>query len=109
MYARVARWEHADPGELRKAAQGMRARVDANEGPPEGVPSTGLMYLTDPDSGRCLVIGLFDTEEDLRKGDETLNRMSPPPGENMGERTSVEMYEVGVDVRAAGREPIQPR
>jgi hypothetical protein len=55
--------------------------------------------LIDPDSGRSLAIGLFETEDDLKKGDETLNSMTPPSGEDMGKRTSVEMYEVAVDIR----------
>ena len=50
------------------------------------------------DGGRSMAISLFETEEDLRKGDETLNAMSPP-GEGMGRRTSVEMYEVAADLR----------
>ena len=45
-----------------------------------------------------MAISLFETEEDLRKGDETLNAMSPP-GDGMGQRTSVEMYEVAADLR----------
>jgi hypothetical protein len=34
---------------------------------------------------------LFETEEDLRRGDEALNAMSPSGG---GERTGVTFYEV---------------
>lgn len=110
MYARVTRWEHADPDALRRAAQAMKERVDANAGPPEGVPSTGLLYLSDPEHGRTLVIGFFDTEEDLRKGHETLERMSPPAGEEIGKRVSVEVYEVPIDVRVEARPPAgQPR
>ena len=45
-----------------------------------------------------MAISLFETEEDLRRGDETLNAMSPP-GDGMGRRTSVEIYEVATDVR----------
>ena len=45
-----------------------------------------------------LLIGLFETEEDLKTGHETLNSMDPP-GAGMGNRTSVDMYEVGVDIR----------
>jgi hypothetical protein len=55
--------------------------------------------LIDPDGGRSIAIGLFETEEDLRKGDETLNAMSPSR-DDVGRRTSVETYEVAVDVRA---------
>ena len=96
MYARVARWEGAAPEEVRASAQGINA--EAAGGPPEGLPAKGLLLLIDPDGGRSLAISLFATEEDLRKGDETLNTMSPP-GDGMGQRTSVEMYEVAADLR----------
>jgi hypothetical protein len=36
----------------------------------------------------------FDSEEEMRRGDEALNAMSP---EGSAQRTSVEMYEVGLD------------
>jgi hypothetical protein len=55
--------------------------------------------LIDPDSGRGLGVSLFETEEDLRAGDEVLNSMSPPD-EGMGRRSSVERYEVALDFRA---------
>jgi len=72
----------------------------AASGPPPGVPSNGFLMLIDPDSGRSLAIALFETEEDLRKGDEALNAMNPEAGdEEVGKRTSVEQYEVAVDVR----------
>ena len=96
MYARVAKWEGADGDALRTAAEEMSSRADS--GPPEGVPAKGFLMLIDPDSGRHLGISLFETEEDLRKGDETLNSMTPGH-DNVGERVSVETYEVGVDVR----------
>ena len=96
MYARVAKWEGAAPEEVRASAQGISAEAAA--GPPEGLPAKGLLLLIDPDGGRSMAISLFATEEDLRKGDETLNAMSPP-GDGMGRRTSVEMYEVAADLR----------
>jgi hypothetical protein len=96
MYARVAKWEGADAEKMRSAAEEMNSR--AATGPPEGVPSTGFLLLIDPDSGRGLSVGLFETEEDYRKGDETLNSMSPPD-DGMGKRQAVEKYEVAVDVR----------
>jgi hypothetical protein len=81
---------------MRKSAEEINSR--AASGPPEGVPSTGFMLLFDPDSGNGLAIGLFETEEDRRKGDEALNAMDPPES-GMGKRVAVENYEVGVDVR----------
>jgi hypothetical protein len=97
MYARVARWEGAEGEALRASAKEMSS--SAASGPPPGVPATGFLMLIDPDSGRSLAIALFETEEDLRKGDETLNSMSPGR-DDVGKRTSVENYEVAVDVRA---------
>lgn len=96
MYARVAKWEGADADALRQSGEEMASR--AGEGPPPGVPGVGFLMLIDPDSGRSLAIGLFETEEDMRKGDAVLNDMSPDR-DDVGKRTSVEMYEVAVDVR----------
>ena len=97
MYARVARWEGADGDALRRTAEDMKGRAES--GPPEGVPAKGFLMLIDPDGGRSLAIALFETEEDLRKGDEALNAMNPSEDDDVGRRTSVETYEVGVDVR----------
>ncbi len=98
MYARVARFEGGEADAIRENVREITARAES--GPPEGVPSTGYMLLIDPDNGRGMGIGFFETEEDMRKGDEVLNEMSPPAG-SMGKRTSVEMYEVGADVRVS--------
>jgi hypothetical protein len=95
MVARVARWEGGDADAMRRAAQEVASR--AASGPPEGVPAKAFLLLIDPDNGRQIGISLFETEEDLRKGDEVLNSMSPP--EVVGTRAPVEMYEVAVDVR----------
>jgi hypothetical protein len=96
MYARVAKWEGADGEAMRRTAEEISSQADS--GPPEGVPAKGFLLLIDPDNGRSLAVGLFETEDDLRKGDEKLNSMNPP-GDGMGKRTSVEMYEVGADLR----------
>jgi len=100
MYARLAKWEGADAETLRTSTEEMKARVP--DGPPPGVPAKGFMMLIDPDSGRSMAIGLFETEEDMRAGDEALNAMNPAStggGTVAGQRTSVEMYEVAIDVR----------
>ena len=96
MYARVARFEGAQGDALRREAENIGSR--AASGPPEGIPATGFLMLIDPDGGRSLAISLFETEDDLRKGDETLNSMNPS-SDDAGKRTSVETYEVVVDVR----------
>ena len=96
MYARVATWHGGGADAIRSAADEIARRAD--DGPPEGVPATGFLLLTDPDNGRVIGISLFETEDDLRTGDATLNEMSPP-GDGMGTRQAVEVYEVAVDVR----------
>jgi len=76
-------------------------RHDAEErgGPPEGVPSKGLLLLHDGAAGKALAIALFETEAEYEEGDRTLNEMSPP-GEGFGQRVAVEKYEVAADFRA---------
>ncbi len=99
MYARVATFEGGDPAKVRETIAQINERSD--EGPPEGVPSTGLMILNKSDDGKVVAIGLFETEEDLRKGHETLSAMDPPVAGGMGNRVSVEMYEVPVKIDVA--------
>ncbi len=96
MYARVAKFEGAKGDALRRSAEEMKSQ--AASGPPEGVPAKGFLMLIDPDSGRSLAVVLFETQDDLRKGDETLNGMNPSSDDG-GERTSVETYEVAIDIR----------
>lgn len=94
MLARVATFEDEDPGDLEENI--AQIREQAKSGPPEGVPAVGFLVLVDR-AGKSLVISFFETEADLRKGDETLNAMTPPPG-MADKRTSVEDFEVAVDI-----------
>jgi len=97
MYARVVRWEGGSAEGIDSSIEGIRA--DADKGPPEGVPAKGLLVLRDPEGGKVMAISLFETEEDYREGDETLNSMSPP-GEGFGSRSAVEKYEVAIELEA---------
>lgn len=97
MYARVARWEGGDAEAIRSAVSEINSQ--AQEGPPEGVPGKGFLLLQDPEGGKVMAIGLFETEDDYRQGDQVLNEMSPP-GDGMGSRVSVEKFEVGVNVES---------
>ncbi len=99
MYARVVRWEGADAESLKASAAQIRADAEAGGGPPEGVPARSLLVLQDPEAGRAMAITLFETEEDYREGDATLNSMSPP-GDGMGQRIAVEKYEVAAQFEA---------
>ena len=74
MYARVATFEGGDGA---KAAAEINARNEAEGGPPPGLPAKRLMILSG-EGGKSLAITFFETEEDYRQGNETLNSMSPP-------------------------------
>jgi hypothetical protein len=97
MYARVARWETADAEAMKKTAAEIRAQAASEGGPPPGVPAKEFLLLHDTAAGKVIAVTLFESEDDYRQGDETLNSMSPP-GEGMGERVSVEKYELAVRV-----------
>ena len=98
MFARVVTWEGADPEVLDANATAIRERVESEGGPPEGVPATGMLLLTDRERGKSIMIALFASEADRREGDATLNAMSPPIQDGMGRRVSVEMLDVAAHV-----------
>jgi hypothetical protein len=100
MHARVATFEGGDSDQVRQMVDEIKER--SSSGPPEGLPAVGLLVLHQADGSKVLSISLFDTEADLRQGDETLNSMDPPIPGALGRRTSVEMYEVGVKLDAPG-------
>jgi hypothetical protein len=60
--------------------------------PPEGFPSAELVALHDPEAEKALVIVIFESEDDYRRGDEILSAM--PAGDTPGRRTSVAKYNV---------------
>jgi hypothetical protein len=99
MHARVATFEGGDPERVRQMVDQINQQ--SQSGPPAGVPAVGLLLLHKPDEGKVVAISLFDTEEDLQKGHETLNSMDPPVAGGMGNRASVEMYQVAVKLDAS--------
>jgi hypothetical protein len=98
MYARIARWE-GDKEALDAMAENIRQAADS--GPPEGVPATGFTLYRSLDGGTTVAIGFFETEEDLRQGDEALNAMDPP-GEVAGSmrRVSVDLVDAALEFTA---------
>lgn len=94
MHARVATFKGGNPEQVRQMVEEISRRSDS--GPPEGVPAVGLLVLHKPSEGKVMAISLFETEENLQKGDATLNSMDPPVAGGMGQRASVEMFEVPI-------------
>ncbi len=101
MYARVAMYHGADAAGIDQMLAGTGEQIGAElESPPEGLEGVReVMLLVDRENGRGLGITLYETEEDLRRGDQELNQMSP--SQAGGVRTAVEYYEVGLRRRAA--------
>lgn len=91
MYARVARFQ-GDPTRADEAIAAVRSEVESGE-PPAGLENAKMMMLINRETGNGMGVTLFETEDDLKRGDEALNEMSPGGG---GRRTSVEVYEVAV-------------
>lgn len=94
MYARVTRFTDCDPEAMARVV----AEVDKTDAPPPGVPSSGLEVVVDEDSRTVIFIGYFETEDDLRTGDEALESFDPPGGAP-GTRASVEKGEIKIQKR----------
>jgi hypothetical protein len=92
MYARVARFTGANREEIDRIIEG----IEAQDGPPEGVPAKAFKLFADKDNGNVVAISFYESEEDMRAGDAVLNEMSPPAG-SMGRRASVDLCEVALE------------
>jgi hypothetical protein len=86
-YARVVTFEGVSPD----AVNEIRQEISQGERP-EGIPATEILVLAG-ESGKVQITTFYDTEDDYRQGDQTLQDMSPPEGLN---RASVEKFEVAV-------------
>ena len=93
MYVRVVRFTDVTTSRV----QELLARIDQEEGPPEGVPATGLQLLFDEAQGTAVVLQLFESADDMRAGDQAFGAMDP--GETPGTRVSVDMCEQRLDLR----------
>ena len=97
MYARIARFEDADPAELQIALDAIRA----SDGPPPGVDATGITVFG-TGSGPVVVVAAFETREAMERGHEALSAMSPPAG-SMGRLVSADLTEVLIDREPSAR------
>lgn len=75
--------------------QELTARVEESDGPPPGIPSTGLKVLLDEAQGTALVLQYFDSAEDMEAGAKVFSAMDS--AETPGTRASVDMCEVKIE------------
>jgi|tagenome__1003787_1003787.scaffolds.fasta_scaffold14779112_1 hypothetical protein len=95
MLARVTTFDGGTADGIRAAVEEMQSNIPG--GPPPGIKSNGLTMLVDAEQGRVMMIGLFADDDALQASEAAFAEMSPPDG--MGKRSSLDIYEVGADVR----------
>ncbi len=94
MYVRVVRFTGVNAERLEE----LLARIKESNGPPEGIPTTGLRILFDEDQGTAVVEQYFATAEDMEVGGQAFSAMDS--AETPGTRASVDMCEVKVEMTA---------
>ena len=77
--------------------QQMKQEIEGGD-PPEGMPSSELLVLHDADAEQSVVVIVFESEDDYKKGDEILSAM--PAGDTPGQRTSVKKYDVAMRMKS---------
>ena len=94
-FARVVTFEMDDA-----ALEALVAEISASDEPSDNLPATRITVLADRAAGRVVVATRFGSEEDLRKGSEALEAMSPPEAGSR-RRVSVDVYEVALERNAS--------
>lgn len=94
MYVRVVRFTDVNAQRMEE----LLARIKASDGPPPGVPTTGLTMLSDGAQGTAVVLQHFATAEDMNAGAQAFSAMDA--SETPGTRASVDMCEVKLELTA---------
>jgi hypothetical protein len=87
-YVRAVTFEADDD-----ALAALVREIETAPGAPEGVAAKRITVLADRSAGKVIVAVRFGSEEDLRKGAEVFEAMSPPDVGSM-RRVAVDAYEV---------------
>ena len=91
MFVRVVRFTDVST----ERVQSLLAEIEQSDGPPPGVPSTGLKMLLDEDQGTAVVLQYFATEDDMKAGAAVFSAMDA--SETPGTRASVDMCEIRLE------------
>jgi len=91
MYVRVVRFTDVSA----ERVQELLARIEEGDGPPPGVPATGLKLLFDAAQNTAVVLQSFATEDDMAVGAAAFSAMDA--SETPGTRASVDMCEIKLE------------
>ena len=91
MHARVVRFTDVTPERIAE----ITGQVEQEEGPPEGVDSTGFQLLVDEDQGTALFVGYFENEQKMRDASAVFEAMDA--ADTPGTRASVDQCEVKLE------------
>ena len=91
MYVRVVRFTDVNSERVQK----LLAEIEQSDGPPPGVPATGLKMLVDESQGTAVVLQYFETADDMQAGDKAFGAMDA--SETPGTRASVDMCELKLE------------
>ncbi len=94
MYVRVVRFTDVSAERM----EALLVRIKASEGPPPGVPATGLTVLSDAAQGTAVVLQHFATAADMEAGAKVMAAMDA--AETPGVRGSVDMCELKLELEA---------
>ena len=90
-YARIVRFTDVDTENINQ----VLGRIEENDGPPEGVPATGIQFHHDEEQGTAVVVQLFASMEDLKTGEAVFEEMDS--AQTPGTRASVDRCEIKVE------------
>jgi hypothetical protein len=94
MYVRVVRFTDVSTERI----EGLLASIKESNGPPPGVPTSGLKMLLDEGQGTAVVLQYFETEADMEAGAAAFSAMDA--SETPGTRASVDMCEMKLELEA---------
>ncbi len=92
MFVRAVRFT----GVTQEQMNGLKARIEASGGPPEGVTTTGLEVCFDSSQGTAMVLQRFATAADMLEAAKIFDAMDA--GDTPGTRVSVDACEVVLDI-----------
>jgi hypothetical protein len=94
VHVRVVRFTGVNAERLEE----LLARIKESDGPPEGIPATGIRILFDEGQGTAVVEQFFETAEDMEVGARAFSAMDS--AETPGTRVSVDACELKLELTA---------